>query len=86
MLIQTYDSYPEISAVGRMKATMHMCDGQSSVYKKRKLSIVMGQNLSCLFPGTFHIILYEHEQEGKGDMCENEIMSDLYPDGCSNPL
>jgi hypothetical protein len=49
----------------------YICDGQLSVYKKRKLSIVMGQNLSCLFPGTFHIILYEHEQEDKGVMCEN---------------
>jgi hypothetical protein len=46
----------------------------------------MGMNLSCLFPEIFHIILYEHQQGGKGVMCENEIMSDLCPDGCSNPM
>jgi len=32
----------------------------------------MEQNLSCLFPETFHIILYEYELGGRV-MCENEI-------------
>ena len=36
-------------------------------------SIVTGMNISCLFPESFHIILYELQQGGKGSRVKTRL-------------